>query len=154
MVNTTTNPADPGEEYPDKYAINRPNSEENEDEGFGLRLSWDINDSLSLVSITDVRHGENDYFEDVDGTSDDLAIDEALFGVPGGAVGVVWTVPVGLGGEADTVYQEFRLNGGSDSLTWFTGVSYYYEDLENTRWESGLRGYRRGLSDRQPAYRE
>jgi iron complex outermembrane receptor protein len=133
VVNIPTNLADPGEEYPDKYAINRPNSEENEDEGFGLRLNWQINDSLSLVSITDVRSGENDYFEDVDGTADDVAIDEALFGVPGGAVGGL-DVPVGLGGDADTVYQEFRLNGGSDSLTWFTGVSYYYEDLENTRW--------------------
>ena len=130
-VNIPFNLADPGEEYPDKYAINRPNSEENEDEGFGLRLSWDINDSLSLVSITDVRSGENDYFEDVDGSADDLAIDNALLG---GAVGGL-DIPVGLGAEADTFYQEFRLNGGSDSLSWFTGVSYYTEELEGTRWE-------------------
>ncbi len=130
-INIPFNLADPGEEYPDKYAITRPNFEENEDEGFGLRLSWDINDSLSLVSITDVRSGENDYFEDVDGSADDLAIDNALLG---GVVGGL-DIPVGLGGKADSFYQEFRLNGGSDSLSWFTGVSYYTEELEGTRWE-------------------
>lgn len=133
-INIPTNLADPGEEYPDKYAINQPNYEDNEDEGFGLRLTWNINDSLTLVSITDVRSGENNYFEDVDGSADDLAIDEALFETQGGAVGGL-DIPVGLGGDADTFYQEFRLNGGSDSLSWFTGVSYYTEDLENTRWE-------------------
>jgi iron complex outermembrane receptor protein len=129
-INTTTNLADPGEEYPDKYAINKPNYEDNEDEGFGLRLTWSINDSLTLVSITDVRSGENSYFEDVDGTADDLAVDEALGLGLGGL-----DIPVGLGGDADTFYQEFRLSGGSKSLTWFTGVSYYTEDLENSRWE-------------------
>ncbi|MGI9288998.1 MAG: TonB-dependent receptor [Pseudomonadales bacterium] len=130
-INIPTNLADPGNEYPDKYAINAPNFEDNEDDGFGMRLTWNLNDSLTLVSITDVRSGENNYFEDVDGSADDLAIDEALLG---GAVGGL-DIPVGLGGTADTVYQEFRLNGGSDSFTWFTGVSYYAEDLENTRWE-------------------
>ena len=83
-VNIPTNLAQPGVEYPDRYAINQPNYEQNEDDGFGLRLTWAINDSLTLVSITDVRSGENDYFEDVDGSANDVAIDEALFGVPGG----------------------------------------------------------------------
>ena len=128
------NLADPGEEYPDKYAINKPNFEQNENEGFGLRLNWEINDSLTLVSITDVRSGDNDYFEDVDGSADDLAIDELVFETPGGAVGGL-DIPVGLGASADTVYQEFRLSGGSDTFSWFTGVSYYTEELENTRWE-------------------
>jgi len=73
-MNIPLNIADPGEEYPDKYAITTPNYEENEDEGVGLRLSWDINDSLQLISITDYRTGENDYYEDVDGTADDSAI--------------------------------------------------------------------------------
>ena len=83
-INIPTNLAQPGVEYPDRFAINQPNSEQNEDDGFGLRLTWAINESLTLVSITDARHGENDYFEDVDGTADDLAIDMALLG---GAVG-------------------------------------------------------------------
>jgi iron complex outermembrane receptor protein len=129
-INIPTNLADPGEEYPDKYAINKPNYEDNEDEGFGLRLTWSINDSLTLVSITDVRSGENNYFEDVDGTADDLAVDIALGLGLGGL-----DIPVGLGGDADTFYQEFRLNGGSETFTWFAGVSYYTEDLENSRWE-------------------
>lgn len=133
-VNIPTNLAQPGVEYPDRFAINQPNYEQNEDDGFGLRLTWAMNDSLTLVSITDVRSGENDYYEDVDGSANDVAIDEALFGVPGGALGGL-DIPVGLGGDADTVYQEFRLSGGSDSLDWFAGVSYYSEELENSRWE-------------------
>ena len=133
-VNIPTNLAQPGVEYPDRYAINRPNYEQNEDDGFGLRLTWSINDSLTLVSITDIRSGENDYFEDVDGSADDIAIDEALFGVPGGALGGL-DIPVGLGADGDTVYQEFRLSGGSDSVDWFAGVSYYSEELDNSRWE-------------------
>ena len=130
-INIPTNLAQPGVEYPDRFAINQPNFEQNEDDGFGLRLTWAINESLTLVSITDARHGENDYYEDVDGTADDLAIDMALLG---GAVGGL-DIPVGLGADADTFYQEFRLNGETDRLTWFTGVSYYTEDLDNSRWE-------------------
>jgi iron complex outermembrane receptor protein len=93
-----------------------------------------LSDSLTLVSITDSRSGENDYFEDVDGTADDITIDEAVFGVPGGAVGGL-NIPVGLGGDADSFYQEFRLSGGSEAIDWFAGASYYSEDLDNSRWE-------------------
>jgi iron complex outermembrane receptor protein len=123
-VNVPLNVAAPGVEYPDKYALSEPNYEENEDDGFGLRLTWDINNALTLVSITDVRSGENDYFEDVDGTADDAAVDALLGPITGGL-----TIPVSLAASADTVYQEFRINGGSDSFTWFAGVSYYSEEL-------------------------
>ena len=130
-INIPFNLAEPGVEYPDSFAINQPNFEQNEDDGLGLRLTWAINDTLTLVSITDARNGENDYFEDVDGTADDWAVDLALLG---GILGGL-DIPVGLGADAETFYQEFRLNGGSESLTWFTGVSYYSEDLDNSRWE-------------------
>jgi iron complex outermembrane receptor protein len=133
-VSILTNPAQPGVEYPDRFAINQPNFEQNKDDGFGLRLTWSLSESLTLVSITDSRTGENDYFEDVDGTADDITIDEAVFGVPGGAVGGL-DIPVGLGGDADSFYQEFRLSGGSEAIDWFAGVSYYSEDLDNSRWE-------------------
>jgi iron complex outermembrane receptor protein len=133
-VSILTNPAQPGVEYPDRFAINQPNFEQNKDDGFGLRLTWSLSDSLTLVSITDSRSGENDYFEDVDGTADDITIDEAVFGVPGGAVGGL-NIPVGLGGDADSFYQEFRLSGGSEAIDWFAGASYYSEDLDNSRWE-------------------
>ncbi len=133
-VSILTNPAQPGVEYPDRFAINQPNFEQNKDDGFGLRLTWALSDSLTLVSITDSRSGENDYYEDVDGTADDITIDEAVFGVPGGAVGGL-DIPVGLGGDADSFYQEFRLSGGSEAIDWFAGASYYSEDLDNSRWE-------------------
>ena len=133
-VSILTNPAQTGVEYPDRFAINQPNFEQNKDDGFGLRLTWSLSDSLTLVSITDSRSGENDYFEDVDGTADDITIDEAVFGVPGGAVGGL-NIHVGLGGDADSFYQEFRLSGGSEAIDWFAGASYYSEDLDNSRWE-------------------
>ncbi len=133
-VNVTSNLAAPAVEYPDQYAINNPNYEQNKDDGFGVRLNWDLNDSLTLVSITDVRSGENHYYEDADGTADDLYVDEALFQTPGGAVGGL-DIPVGLINEADTFYQEFRLNGGTDTFNWFTGVSYYVEELETPLWD-------------------
>jgi iron complex outermembrane receptor protein len=124
-INVGLNVADPGEEFPDKYAVTTPNYEENEDSGFGARVTWDINDSLTLVSITDVRTGENDYTEDVDGTADDAAVD-ALFGPITGGL----SIPASFGGDSDTIYQEFRLSGGTDTITWFAGVSYYNEDLD------------------------
>jgi iron complex outermembrane receptor protein len=130
-MNIPLNIADPGEEYPDKYAVTTPNYEENEDEGVGLRLSWDINDSLQLISITDYRTGENDYYEDVDGTADDSTISIILLGVDIGGL----SIPARFGGEADTFYQEFRLSGGSESLTWFAGASYYTEELKAPYYE-------------------
>jgi iron complex outermembrane receptor protein len=128
-INYALNTADPGEEYPDKYAVTTPNYEENEDYGFGMRLTWDINDELTLVSITDVRHGENDYTEDVDGTADDAAVDALFGGITGGI-----TIPASFGGDSDTIYQEFRLSGGSQTLNWFAGVSFYNEDLDMDKY--------------------
>ncbi len=130
-INIPLNIVDPGEEYPDKYAVTTPNYEENEDQGVGLRLSWDINDSLQLISITDYRTGENDYYEDVDGTADDSAISLILLGADIGGL----SIPARFGGEADTFYQEFRLSGGSESLTWFAGASYYTEELKAPYYE-------------------
>jgi iron complex outermembrane receptor protein len=95
-----------------------------------MRLSWDISDALTLVSITDYRHDKNDYFEGVDGTADNAVVD-AIVGFGTGSI----TIPVDLGATADTVYQEFRLSGGSDSLTWFAGLSYYYEDLDTDKYQ-------------------
>lgn len=129
-MNIALSTVEPGKEYPDKYAVNQPNDEQNEDYGFGLRLTWDINDTMTLASITDVRHAENEYFEDVDGTDNDAAID-AIYGPVTGAI----TIPVDLAGDSDTVYQEFRLSGGSETLSWFTGVSYYNEDLDAHTYE-------------------
>jgi len=113
----------PGDKFPDKYAVNDPNYEDAEDYGFGLRLTWNFGDTMELVSITDVRTGENDYLEDADGTDNDAAVD-AIYGPITGGI----TIPYSGTGEIDTTYQEFRLSGGADALTWFAGVSYYNED--------------------------
>jgi iron complex outermembrane receptor protein len=132
-VNIPLNLAEPGEEYPDKYALSNPNYEEVKDDGFGMRLTWDINDSLTLVSITDVRSGDVDYRSDADNTAADAVIDAILGPVFGAS-----TVFFGTEDDADTVYQEFRLSGGSDSLSWFAGVSYYNEELDSPNWNTEL----------------
>jgi len=132
-INIPLNLADPGEEYPDKYVTSNPNYEEVEDDGFGVRLTWDINDSLALVSITDVRSGEVDYRSDADNTAADDVIDAILGPVFGAS-----TVFFSTEDSADTVYQEFRLSGGSDSLSWFAGVSYYSEELDSPDWSTEL----------------
>ncbi len=132
-ISIPLNLADPGQEYPDRYALTNPNYEEATNDGFGMRLTWDINDTLTLVSITDVRSGETKYLEDTDGTAADDVID-AFFGVGTGGV----TILFDSDNTGDTAYQEFRLSGGSDSLSWFAGVSYYTEEFESPDWSTEL----------------
>lgn len=130
----------PGKEYPDKYAVNHPNYESNEDAGVGLRLTWNVSDTMTLVSITDVRTGENDYLEDVDGTDNDAAVD-AIYGPVTGSI----TIPFHGIGEMDTIYQEFRLGGGSEVLNWIAGVSYYNEDVKMPTYQVDLIGTASGM---------
>jgi iron complex outermembrane receptor protein len=124
-LNTDLSTIAPGVEYPDKYAVNHPNDEYNENSGVGLRLTWNLSDTMTLVSITDVRTGENDYLEDADGTDNDAAVD-AIYGPITGGI----TIPYSGSIQLDTTYQEFRLSGGEEVLTWFAGVSYYNEESE------------------------
>ena len=123
--NVSLSTVEPGEEFPEKYALNRPVYENNEDYGFGLRLTWDVNDTLTFTSITDSRHGENSFIDDIDGTDNDAGVDAILGPVTGGI-----TIHGDLDVEADTLYQEFRLSGGSEYLTWFTGVIYFSEEVD------------------------
>jgi iron complex outermembrane receptor protein len=126
----------------DKYGLTettKPNFDKVESDGVGLRLTWDINDSLVLTSITDVRSADSEYREDIDGSADDAAIDAAfaaLEGLPAITGGI--TLFFDSANSADTFYQEFRLNGGGDTLEWFAGVSYYREELDLDKWDVHL----------------
>jgi len=129
-MNGIYNPAlsivEPGEEFPDKIARSQKNREENETDGINLRLTWHLNDSLTLTSITDARSYDYNYAQDLDGTADDAAIDAALGGVTGGVSLEFQTNP----NEQDSISQEFRLNGSTDNLDWFVGASYFNEDVD------------------------
>lgn len=75
-----------------------------------LRLNWEINDQLSLSSVTSYL----DYEAIGIPTDNDLSTLKIL------------TV---LGPtEFDTVQQELRLNGNHDTVDWFIGLNYYFED--------------------------
>ncbi|ARN76273.1 TonB-dependent receptor [Oceanicoccus sagamiensis] len=127
---TDFNTADPGEKFPDKYALtetSQPDYELARNQGAGLNLTWELDDDMEFTSITDSRTGTNQFREDLDGTAADALIDAAFFGPFGtGGANAVFDQE----GEADTLYQEFRLNRWGDELDWFVGVSYYSEELD------------------------
>ena len=49
-LNTGLSTIAPGVEYPDKYAVNHPNDESYENSGVGLRLTWNLSDTMTLSS--------------------------------------------------------------------------------------------------------
>ena len=103
---------DGDEEFPDVFTNNvDPNDETVQTTGANLRLVWDLNDSMTLTSISDYRKWETDFGQDVDGVG-------------------FWTVNYFQDNQdAETFGQEFRLDGGNGDLTWFVGGSYFYENI-------------------------
>lgn len=117
---------EPGVEFPDQIARSTRDLETSETDGASLRLSWDVNENLTLTSITDARSYDYSYKSDVDATSDDAFID-AAFAVGTGGSTIEFNQPdVGQSSFA----QEFRLNGSTDSINWFVGLSYFSEDVD------------------------
>lgn len=129
LVSTVSSTVQPGEEDYDKIANSRTNREENKTDGAALRLTWDINDDLTLTSITDFRSADYSFISDGDGTADDEEIDLILgFGAPiTGGMTIDFGTPYS---KLSSKYQEFRLNGSSDNLDWFVGASYFEEDVK------------------------
>jgi iron complex outermembrane receptor protein len=94
--------------------------------------SWDLNDALTLTSITGY------YTHDVNVTPVDADLVDlfvAAFQEPQ---------------EADFFSQEFRLNGSSDTLDWFVGTSYVKEDLSfvnDLNYDEAIVAFLFGLND-------
>ena len=103
-----------GDDYADHIAQDGGNYENIDTQGANLRLTWDVSDSLTLESISDWRNIEHEASLDLD-ASDSLAFFVSLDFLQPGT-------------EIETLSQEFRLNGTTDSLDWFVGASYYMED--------------------------
>lgn len=122
VFNDTVTPG-AGSTYPDKIGYSALNEENVQTDGVDLRLTWDISDNLTLTSITDVRSFETDYIYDFDGSQADSLLG-AAFGLP----------PVSMQFDQpeitqESLSQEFRINGFTDSLDWFVGGSYYKEEV-------------------------
>jgi iron complex outermembrane receptor protein len=123
----------PGDEHPDTVATTLGAGEDSETDGINLRITWDLNDTLTLTSITDRRSYEYFYRQDLDGTNDDATVN-AIVDMLGGGDGTGGTGGMTLefqsaDVEQDSISQEFRLNGSTDSIDWFVGASYFQEDV-------------------------
>ena len=86
-----------------------------ENSGVSLQFDWDLNDSMTLTSITALRNLER--FDNSDG---DFTTAELLSQT---AANLTDTT-------LDTFTQEFRLSGSTDRVDWLVGAFYFDEDVE------------------------
>jgi len=95
--------------YGDKVAVNAQPSQKIDADLAVLKVSWDINDNLSLTSNTGFY-------------------DSGIVALPTDAdTGDVPIVDFIEPWDLEQFSQEFRLNGATDRLKWFVGASYYNE---------------------------
>ena len=130
-------PYQPGEEFPDRYALTDKERENARNLGGNFRLIWDIAESWSLTSISDVRGYDYDHLADVDGTGTpegDAKTDAALaglLGIPAGSITGGMTVSFE---NPDTrqrnVSQELRLNYTQERFNGFLGASFFDEEVD------------------------
>ena len=79
--------------------------------GASVKLTWDVNDNVELVSITAYNTLEKSLTSDADGTP--LPIGRTTYNV-----------------ESEAFSQEIRLSGSTDTMTWITGAFYYDEQKD------------------------
>ena len=84
--------------------------------GVGARVNIELNDNLSLTSLTSYRKDE--VF--------DLASNSEGILIPG--LPRISAVAFELHNDIESFNQEFRLNGSSDLIDWFVGLNYYYAE--------------------------
>ena len=97
--------------------------------GFSLQLDYDLNDNVTLTSITALR--EQDRFDnvDVDFTSARLISDQT-----GNLTDT----------QIDTLTQELRLSGSTDAFEWVVGGFYFDEEVDQRSgiiYGDAFRGY-------------
>ena len=84
-------------------------------DGVSAQVDWDINDSMTLTSITALRSLSRADNVDVDFTSAQLLDPETANRTET---------------EIDTITQEFRLAGSTNTANWMLGAYYFEEDVE------------------------
>lgn len=85
--------------------------------GVALRIENDVNDNVTLTSITDFKDYEKLLFLDVDAGPANQSVNYAAV-------------------DATSFTQEFRLNGSTDLTRWVTGI--YFLNIDNTS-DNGLK---------------
>ena len=113
--------------YEQNYNFDAPNEVENS--GVSLQLDWDLNDSVTLTSITALRT-----LDRFDNSDSDFNSAEMIGEFAGNLTDT----------ELDTFTQELRLSGSTDSIDWLVGAFYFDEDAEQRSavgYGSGLRAY-------------
>lgn len=102
---------DPTESYTEEPTSNMMNYVDLKE--MSARISWDISDSLELISLTAYMQTDRENGEDVDASA------------TGGVLGntTIWHIL-----EQTEFSQEFRLNGHSDQLNWVAGLYYFESD--------------------------
>jgi len=78
-----------------------------------LNIAWDINDDLTLVSLTSLNKIERQGVMDWAGAPYNVLIQDA-------------------DGEIESFAQEIRLQGGNDRVTWLVGAYYGKDDIVDT----------------------
>ena len=105
-----------------------------ESSGISAQFDWDINDAVTLTSITSFRNLGRFENGDIDFTSAQLTEPDA-----GNLTDV----------DIDTITQEFRLTGATDRAAWMLGAYIFDEDIEQTTallYGPGFRAYADALA--------
>lgn len=102
--------------------------------GQALNVTWDMNDALTLTSLTSYRTYETSASREYDGTEYLIGNNEISTE------------------NNDTLSQEFRLNGAGDNSDWFVGVSATKEAAD-MRFMVGLLDFL-GANGGQPFYED
>ena len=94
-------------------AQNQVPSQDIEAQRYLVKVTWDLNDSMTLTSNTS--------FMDYDLTAVPVDVD----------VSELFLIAISEPQEGDQFVQEFRLNGGTDTVDWFIGTSFITETIES-----------------------
>jgi len=112
-IDTRVGYKDVNEAFNDKTAQNQQPSQDIESKRGLMKLTWDINDSMTLTSNTS--------YMDYDLTAIPIDAD----------VSDTFLLQIREPQEGDQFVQELRLNGGTDSVDWFVGASYIEENIDS-----------------------
>jgi len=93
--------------------IDKPLEEDSTFLGAKLNVAWDINDDLTLVSLTSFNKIERNGVMDWAGAPYNVLIQDAQ-------------------GEIESFAQELRIQGGNDRVTWLVGAYYGRDEIVDT----------------------
>ena len=112
-IDTRVGFADESVAFAETTAQNRQPSQDIDAQRYLAKITWDINDVISLTSNTS--------FMDYDLTAVPVDVD----------VSELFFLAISEPQEGDQFVQEFRFNGGTDNVDWFIGTSFITETIES-----------------------